>query len=338
MALVAFGFSAAAHSAIAYVQGSYATPQTNQTTVAVAYPSAQTAGNLNVVVVGWNDATSHVLSVTDLRGNTYQLAVGPTVYSGVASQAVYYSAGIGGGANTVTVTFDAAARYVDVRVAEYSGVDTTNPVDVVAAATGSSATSSSGAVTTTNADDLLVGANLVQTTTTGPGAGFTQRMITVPDADILEDRIVSATGSYGATAPLSPAAEWIMQLVAFRAAPSGGGDTTAPSVPGTLAATAVSASQIDLSWGASTDNVGVTGYLIERCVGAGCSSFTSLVTVSGTTYSDTGLAASTPYSYRVRATDAANNLSAYSNTAGATTPAAPDTTPPSAPSTLTATA
>src|SRR2546429_6677847 len=54
--------------------------------------------------------------------------------------------------------------------------------------------------------------------------------------------------------------------------------------------------------------------------------------------SDTGLTASTSYSYRVRATDAANNLSAYSNTASASTPAPPDTTPPTAPANLTATA
>ena len=58
-------------------------------------------------------------------------------------------------------------------------------------------------------------------------------------------------------------------------------------------------------------------------------------TVTGTTYNNTGLAASTSYSYRVRATDAAGNLSGYSNTASATPS---DTTPPSAPSNLTAAA
>ncbi len=78
-------------------------------------------------------------------------------------------------------------------------------------------------------------------------------------------------------------------------------DTTAPTVPGSLGATAASASQINLSWTASTDNVGVTGYQIERCTGAGCSNFAPLTTVTTTSYSNTGLAASTSYSYRVRA-------------------------------------
>jgi len=95
---------------------------------------------------------------------------------------------------------------------------------------------------------------------------------------------------------------------------TGAGDTTAPSVPANLTATAVSSSQINLSWSASTDNVGVSGYEIYR---GG-----SLVGTSATTsFSNTGLTASTAYSYTVKAKDAAGNLSAASNTATATTQA-----------------
>jgi chitodextrinase len=72
-------------------------------------------------------------------------------------------------------------------------------------------------------------------------------------------------------------------------------------------------------WTAATDNVGVTGYLVERCQGAACTTFAQIVMVRGTTYNDTGLAANTSYSYRVRATDAAGNLSPYSNVMSATT-------------------
>jgi hypothetical protein len=79
--------------------------------------------------------------------------------------------------------------------------------------------SSSGQVTTTNGNDLIIGANVAFATTTGADAGFTSRVITVPDSDIAEDRIVSATGSYTATAPLSPPAPWIMQAAAFKANP-----------------------------------------------------------------------------------------------------------------------
>ena len=115
-------------------------------------------------------------------------------------------------------------------------------------------------------------------------------------------------------------------------------DTTPPTAPSSLTATP-SGTQIALSWTAATDNVGVTGYRIERCQSAGCSSFAEIATTPGaTTYTNTGLASATSYSYRVRATDAATLLGPYSNTASATTPAAADTTPPTAPSNLTATA
>jgi chitodextrinase len=115
-------------------------------------------------------------------------------------------------------------------------------------------------------------------------------------------------------------------------------DTTPPTVPAGLTATVASATQINLSWTALTDNVGVTGYKVERCSGAGCSNFAQIAAPMGTTFKDTGLNPSTSYSYRVRATDAAGNLSNYSNTATASTPAPPDTTPPTAPANLTATA
>ena len=116
-------------------------------------------------------------------------------------------------------------------------------------------------------------------------------------------------------------------------------DTTPPGKPGTLTATAVSATEVDLSWGAASDNVGVTGYHIERCQGSGCSNFAEIGTTSGigTTYKDLTTTAGTSYRYQVRAGDAAGNLGPYSDPATATTPA-PDTIPPGKPGTLTATA
>ncbi len=105
-------------------------------------------------------------------------------------------------------------------------------------------------------------------------------------------------------------------------------DTTPPSPPSSLVASAVSSSQINLSWTASTDNVGVAGYRVERCQGAGCSTYTQIASPSGTSYSDTGLTGSTSYSYRVRANDAAGNLSSYSATASVTTQATPPPPPP----------
>ena len=115
-------------------------------------------------------------------------------------------------------------------------------------------------------------------------------------------------------------------------------DSTAPSAPTVPTATAVSPTQVDVGWTASTDNVGVTGYRVERCQGASCTSWAEIGVTTNTAYSSTGLSPSTVYRFRVRATDAAGNLSAYSPIVSATTPSVPDTTPPTAPSGLTATA
>lgn len=95
-------------------------------------------------------------------------------------------------------------------------------------------------------------------------------------------------------------------------ATTGGGDPTAPSAPTGLAASGTTANSTTLSWTASTDNVGVTGYQVFR-------GGTQVGTTAGTSYTDTGLSASTSYSYTVKATDAAGNVSAASNTATVTT-------------------
>jgi chitodextrinase len=117
-------------------------------------------------------------------------------------------------------------------------------------------------------------------------------------------------------------------------APGGGGpapDTQAPSVPTGLTAAAISTTQINLTWNASTDNVGVANYKIFQ---AG----TLLGTVTGNGASVTGLSPGTLYSFTVSACDAAGNCSTQSGSASATTIALPvDTQVPTVPTGLVAT-
>jgi WD40 repeat protein len=98
-------------------------------------------------------------------------------------------------------------------------------------------------------------------------------------------------------------------------------DTIPPTAPGNFKAEAVSSSEIDLSWDASTDEggSGLAGYAIERRKSG--ENFTEIARVGSnmTSYKDTGLTASTTYEYRVRAYDKAGNYSDYSNTSSATT-------------------
>ncbi|MET7401615.1 DUF4832 domain-containing protein [Dactylosporangium sp. NPDC005572] len=93
------------------------------------------------------------------------------------------------------------------------------------------------------------------------------------------------------------------------------GDCTAPSTP-VLSSPGKTDTTVTLSWTASTDNVGVTGYEVYRG--------TTLVgSPAGTTFTDTGLTASTAYGYTVKARDAAGSRSAASNTVTVTTNATP---------------
>jgi uncharacterized repeat protein (TIGR01451 family) len=228
-ALVLCGHSEARSqtTSILFVQSNWAAGATS-TSAAVPYAAAQTAGNLNVVVVTWNDSTAQVQAVTDTTGNSYQRAIGPTTRSSSASQSIYYAinrTSVTGGANTVTVAFTAAAATPELRVAEYAGIDPLQPLDVTIGASANSASSSSGSVTTRNANDLLIGANWASSVTSGAGSGYTSRVITTA-GDILEDRVVTAAGSYAATAPVSPSGPWIMQMAAFRAAGSPQPDLT----------------------------------------------------------------------------------------------------------------
>ncbi|MFE6822288.1 fibronectin type III domain-containing protein [Streptomyces sp. NPDC057690] len=92
----------------------------------------------------------------------------------------------------------------------------------------------------------------------------------------------------------------------------GGSDTQAPTTPGGLTSTGKTSSSVSLSWNASSDNVGVTGYDVY-------SGSARVLTVSGTSATVSGLSASTAYTFTVRARDAAGNTSAASNSVSVTT-------------------
>jgi len=92
----------------------------------------------------------------------------------------------------------------------------------------------------------------------------------------------------------------------------GSSDTQAPTVPASLSAANTTQTSTTLSWNASSDNVGVTGYKVYR-------NGVLVTTTTVTTYNATGLTATTTYTFNVKAEDAAGNVSANSNTATVTT-------------------
>lgn len=141
-------------------------------------------------------------------------------------------------------------------------------------------------------------------------------------ASVLTYAIQSAKDLYGAGSAEAIATQNALYAVGLGTAYIGGtpvGDTTAPSTPTNLSASGTTATSTNLSWTASTDNVGVTGYDVY-------SGATLLGNTAATTVPITGLTANTTYSFSVKAKDAAGNASASSNVVSVT--AGTTTTPP----------
>ena len=141
-------------------------------------------------------------------------------------------------------------------------------------------------------------------------------------ANVLTYAIQSAKDLYGADSLEAIATQNALYAVGLGTAyssGSGGGDTVAPSAPSNLAASGTTSVATTLSWTASTDNVGVTGYDVY-------SGSSLLGNTASTSASITGLTASTTYSFSVKAKDAAGNASASSNVLSVTT--GTTTTPP----------
>jgi hypothetical protein len=201
---------------IAFVQVAAHDSKNSVTTASATYPGPQHAGDLEVIVVGWSDASNGVASITDSAGNSYALAAGPVSSSGVAL-AVYFARGIAAStSNTVTVDFD-NADYLCLTILEYSGV---SRVDQSAPGTGSGDMASTATVTTSAPRELVFGAGEPDQSATAnfasAGSGFTQRFITSVSGMIVEDMVVSRVGSYAASGTLNSSSGWVMQVVTFQ--------------------------------------------------------------------------------------------------------------------------
>lgn len=168
--------------------------------------------------------------------------------------------------------------------------------------------------------EILVDGTIIQTLTgTGPYSITWDTRSVAVGAHSITAKAYDSAGNVGVSAAVS------VNVI---------NDTAAPSIPSGLTATASSSTQINVNWSASTDNTAVIGYRVKRngLIVADVKDGTS-------TYTDSTAVASTTYQYTVSAYDAIPNISADSAAVSVTTPAlATDTTPPTAPANLTATA
>jgi hypothetical protein len=205
-------------SGIAFVQSANAVNNPGLQTMKVTYPLAQTAGDTNIIVIGWNDIVSHINSVTDTMGNIYKPAFQYPTFSSGLQQTIYYAANINSApanGNTVSVTFNRTASFPDVRILEYEGLNATAPLDTTIFGWGGGASAITFPLTTHSAPELLIAATTVNTQTADAGTGYSLIALT-KFGDIVEQRIVTATGTFTASAPLAASGPNSIQLAAFK--------------------------------------------------------------------------------------------------------------------------
>ncbi len=192
-------------------------------TVVVTMPSPETKGNLNAVAVSWQSA-GVVKTISDSDGNTYQVAV-PSTSSVDLGHAIYFAKNINGGLTpnvitvaTLAVAADSAANDPDVAVVEFSGLDTTAPLETINQANGNSASLNSGNVITTTARSVLFASAVLDY-----GFSFDGGMSFTPiplagtrSGDVVGYEVVQTTGTYAATVTIANPAYWMLQLAVFK--------------------------------------------------------------------------------------------------------------------------
>ena len=162
-----FPFASAAHAATPANVQNRATEITSGTVANLPFALPNTAGDLVVVYVAWDNSSQ--VTISDSAGNAYASAApavslpletastDPASWNNDAwSSQVFYARDVAGGANTVHATFHGAIKsFGDVYIHEYSGVDKASPLDVAARRPPARASAmNSGSATTTNASDL----------------------------------------------------------------------------------------------------------------------------------------------------------------------------------------
>jgi len=262
------------HAAISLVQSATAELQ-NVSSLSASFSTGATTGNLLVVVCATGVNTT--LSITSPSGFSTAIS-----QSGTPSQGIFYKIAVGG-ETSITCSFGASAT-VGVHIYEYSGIDSSSPLDTTGSATGSGTAVSSGSITTTNDNNLLFSAiasgfngagtstfsswtnSFVERNDFSNGGGSPSARSAYAGAD----RIVSTTGTYSTGATTSGSGSWRGQIIAFKEA--------------TITNSAPSLSSVDLNGGSAitltenaTTTITCTGTITDTNGGSDISSATSSV-------------------------------------------------------------
>ena len=220
--------------------------------LSLSFPSNTTAGDIILIAFDY-DMNTVPSSVIDSQGNLFTAVGNQLTSSGGTRSRVYYAKSIKGGADTVTVNLSGTSSWIELYLAEYSGIDQTNPIDAQAGASGNTGAVSSGNVTTTVAGDVIYGFCMGDWNCTA-GSGFAARSNF--NGNLIEDKLAGNAGSYAATGSANKG--WTIQVVALKPASSGVGAapvitsaTTAGGTVGTAFSYQITATNSPTSFGAT---------------------------------------------------------------------------------------
>ncbi|OAI45958.1 hypothetical protein AYO44_12210 [Planctomycetaceae bacterium SCGC AG-212-F19] len=206
----------------------------------VAFATATKPGDLVVAEISFNNNVNFN-SITDNQGNTWvQIGAEQNSTSFGIKSRLYYAKNIKGGLLTVTSQLSGAAAFHELYIHEYTGVDTTNPLDAfsVNTATGSSFTSNN--LTTTTANDLLYGIE-IDSASASAAAGWTTR--STLDGNVAADKSAPTVGAYAYTGSSSGA--YMAWIAAFK--PASGSVNQPPTVAAAASSSANPVSLANLS-------------------------------------------------------------------------------------------
>jgi hypothetical protein len=188
--------------------------------ISASFASVNHSGNLIIAFVRMS-TTYETVSVTDTAGNVYTDAVSQVQTADGSQVHIFYAKNIAGGANTVNATFSSTNNHPWLAIYEYSGLNTTSPLDKTASAQGSSTVANSGTTATTSSANELVfattGLPASFTGTATAGSGYTMlNQDTGTSRAANETAIVSSTGSFAAIFGLNPGANWSAVVATFK--------------------------------------------------------------------------------------------------------------------------
>ena len=238
-----FAFCGAMFTSIASFPAALPTPQTSSsssTNIALvqsasvegsgvsslsqAFSTPNTAGNL-IIAFARMSSTSQTIQVTDSLGNVYRDAVSQVQNDDGHQIHIFYAANVLSGANTVTSTFSAINNHPWLAIFEYSGVATSNPLDVTSSAQGTGTLASSGNTAPTGAANELVFAGMGLPSgssvamTAGTGFAVESQYTGTPGSRAgAEDEITTSAGSFAGTFSLNGTSNWTAVVATFSSA------------------------------------------------------------------------------------------------------------------------